>query len=65
MTGFLHHWVWIDYWIPVWPNLAASPTVAAYVAVSHVVRERAARRRHTELMQDRHCTGCTCAGEAQ
>lgn len=24
MIAFLYHWIWLDFWIPVWPNLAAS-----------------------------------------
>jgi hypothetical protein len=40
------HWLWTQVVIPIWPNLAASPIVGSCVAVSHVLRERAAERRH-------------------
>ena len=64
MSAFLNHWLNLDFWAQVWPNLAASPICAAYVAVSHVLRERAARARHAELLQSHHRGACSCRGEA-
>lgn len=63
MSAFLQHWFMADFWSQVWPNLAASPICAAYVLASHVVRERAAKVRHAEVLASSHCTGCTCGGE--
>ncbi|WP_034088858.1 hypothetical protein [Streptacidiphilus albus] len=62
MTAFLNHWLIVDFWAQVWPNLAASPICAASVLVSHVLRERAARARHAELLGNQHCS---CAGGAR
>lgn len=41
---------WRDVWTPIWPNVAASPIVGGFVLASHILRERAARARHAELL---------------
>lgn len=65
ITDFLNRWVYQDFIVPVWPNLAASPIVAGYVAVSHILRERAARARHAEVLAAQHRPGCTGESEAR
>jgi len=40
MSLWLHHWIWIDLWSPIWPNLAASAFCAAIVDVRHVRRTK-------------------------
>lgn len=70
MIAFLHHWVWTDFWGPVWPNIAASPVIAAYVTVSRMVAEVRAERRHraaehaAQARHDQLLAATAPAGEA-
>lgn len=48
MIGWLHHWLFLDYWVPTWPNAGAVPLCALAAAIGTLVfrrpLERLARR---------------------
>ena len=52
MGGFLYHWVYLDFWCPLWPNIAASAVVYAFVTV----KLRTMQKLHEETLavQARH-----------
>ena len=35
VLGFLHRWLFVDFWVPVWPNLAAAVICAVHVTRSN------------------------------
>ena len=40
MLAWLHHWIWVDLYVPVWPNIAASLALAIWVGFRlHVLRK--------------------------
>jgi hypothetical protein len=52
VTGWLYHWVYLDFYAPVWPNIIASILVAAWVTL----RLRAGRRLQEQIrdLHERH-----------
>lgn len=52
MGGFLHQYLYVDFWVPVWPNLAAGIVVAVWVTL----KLRAQRDWQAEMkrMHERH-----------
>jgi hypothetical protein len=32
---FLHRWIFVDFWVPVWPNLAAAALCALHITNSN------------------------------
>ncbi len=46
MGDWLYHWVWADFWTPVWPNLAAS--FVLYIAV--YLKMRSLAKLHVQMM---------------
>lgn len=52
MGHFFYHWVWMDLWGPVWPNLVASLVVYVFV----FLKMRALADLHKEItsLQVRH-----------
>ena len=52
MGAFLYRWLYVDFWVPVWPNIAAGILVAAWVTL----KLRAQRRLQEELrdIHERH-----------
>jgi hypothetical protein len=45
---WLYHWVWLDFYVPIWPNIAASILCASWV----VVRLRKLRQLHIQHHQE-------------
>lgn len=31
MIGWFHHWVFVDFWVPVWPNIAAAIVMSTFI----------------------------------
>lgn len=52
MGAWLYRWLYVDFFIPVWPNIAAGILVAAWVSL----KARTQRNLHVELMamHERH-----------
>lgn len=52
MGHWLYHWLWLDFYVPVWPNIVASLVVYVFV----MVKLRALRKLHEELrdLHERH-----------
>ena len=61
MQHFLYHWLWVDFWTPVWPNIVASLVIWGFMwfwvrsmrdlkAEMTEVKERQAKH-HKELKQ--------------
>ena len=52
MAGWLYHWLYLDFWCPLWPNIAASAVVYAFVTV----KLQAMQKLHEEALalQARH-----------
>ena len=49
IAQFLHHWVWEDLWVPVWPNWAAGAVVGG---LAYIWGKKELIKLHTKL--DRH-----------
>lgn len=47
MGQWAYHWVWLDFYVPVWPNLVASLIVYVFV----LAKIRALRKLHEELKE--------------
>lgn len=57
--GWLYHWIYADFWIPVWPNLAASVFIWAFmwwklraIQEAHKVHALLTRELHEKLMDN-------------
>jgi len=35
VLDFLHRWLYADFWVPVWPNLAAAALCAVHISRSN------------------------------
>lgn len=35
MIEFIHRWIFVDFWVPVWPNLAAAALCAVHITRQH------------------------------
>ena len=46
MGGWTYHWLYLDFWCPLWPNIAASAVVYAFV----VVKLHAMQKLHEETL---------------
>jgi hypothetical protein len=44
MNEFLYHWIWIDIYTPVWPNIVAAVLCAGFVDLRNA-------KRHEELIR--------------
>ena len=48
--SFLHHWLWQDLYVPVWPNIVADPFCALLAVLYGVVKIRQhINLKHNEL----------------
>lgn len=49
MGEWLHHWVYMDFWAPVWPNIAAGVIMSTWI----IQRVRKHFKRHHEPLHAR------------
>jgi len=45
VSAWLYHWIYLDAWVPIWPNLAASLVVYIFV----YLKMRSLAKVHEEL----------------
>jgi hypothetical protein len=51
ISSWLFHWIWVDFYVPVWPNIAASAFLAVGVLLKLRAMEVGRKIRHEELMR--------------
>lgn len=51
MTEFLYHYLWLDMYVPIWPNIAASAILAAWALRKFVKIEKLHRKNHQAQME--------------
>lgn len=59
MGQWLYHWIYIDGWCPIWPNLAASLIVYVFVflkmrSMTELHKEQVKLHDELKVMQSRH-----------
>jgi hypothetical protein len=48
---FFYHWVWLDFYIPVWPNIAASLVIFFFLIAKLRAMDKMHKLHHQQAMQ--------------
>ena len=52
--GWIHHWLYLDYWVPTWPNAGAIPLCVAFGAIGTYCFRRPLGRLWKRVKADMH-----------